>query len=168
MRLERTGRAASDQILQDAPWTIGVRRMRPAALRGSRIVSKTSHSTMTIRKRAAVVANPFMRGFSGSETARASRFGVCCALPFGGFRSRPRPDRKENRMWLVPSSSRLPHRARGMIVAALGLSVAVLPVIGCAGAGAKGGGEAPVVKLDFEKYTLPNGLDVILRKDSRL
>ena len=26
----------------------------------------------------------------------------------------------------------------------------------------------PVVKLDHEKYTLPNGLEVILRKDSRL
>src|SRR5262249_60361877 len=39
---------------------------------------------------------------------------------------------------------------------------------GCAGAGAKGGDEVPVAKLAFEKSTLPNGLDVILRKDSRL
>src|SRR5262245_27311319 len=28
--------------------------------------------------------------------------------------------------------------------------------------------ESDIPKLDFEKYTLPNGLDVILRKDSRL
>ena len=26
----------------------------------------------------------------------------------------------------------------------------------------------PVVKLDYEKYTLPNGLDVILSEDKRL
>src|SRR5262249_17183456 len=39
---------------------------------------------------------------------------------------------------------------------------------GCAGAGAKGGDEVPVAKLAFEKYTLPNGLDVILRKDPRV
>src|SRR5205085_7010700 len=28
--------------------------------------------------------------------------------------------------------------------------------------------EVPVVKLDYEKYTLPNGLEVILRRDTRL
>jgi zinc protease len=52
--------------------------------------------------------------------------------------------------------------------------LAVLAVAGLAGfaiagcAARAGSGGAPQVNLEFEKYTLPNGLDVILRKDSRL
>src|SRR5574341_120739 len=63
-------------------------------------------------------------------------------------------------------SSTLAYLGGGTV--ALALAAALLSASGCSRTDAKGGGEAPVVKLEFEKYTLPNGLDVILRKDSRL
>src|SRR5574341_2340974 len=63
-------------------------------------------------------------------------------------------------------SSTLAYLGGGTV--ALALAAALLSASGCSRTDAKGGGEAPVVKLEFEKYTLPNGLDVILRKDARL
>ncbi len=45
------------------------------------------------------------------------------------------------------------------------VALAAVLVAGCASTSRR---ETPKVTLEFEKYTLPNGLDVILRKDSRL
>ncbi|MBI1795779.1 MAG: insulinase family protein [Candidatus Eisenbacteria bacterium] len=60
------------------------------------------------------------------------------------------------------------HYARAFAAPALGLVAlaAIALTNGCSNL-ATGNG-APTVKLDFEKYTLKNGLEVILRKDSRL
>ena len=63
-----------------------------------------------------------------------------------------------------------PGRAGLALRIAAGLLLGIAPVgilAGCFGSNA-GSARVPTVKLDFEKYTLPNGLDVILRKDSRL
>src|SRR6185503_2554365 len=49
----------------------------------------------------------------------------------------------------------------------LGLAVALLAMVSLAPPAAAGV-KPPQVKLDFEKYTLPNGLEVILREDHRL
>jgi zinc protease len=60
--------------------------------------------------------------------------------------------------------------ARTLAALALGLlalAAVTLSTGGCSNL-AIGNGAAPQVKLDFEKYTLKNGLEVILRKDSRL
>ncbi|HYM82227.1 MAG TPA: pitrilysin family protein [Candidatus Limnocylindria bacterium] len=55
---------------------------------------------------------------------------------------------------------------RGVLVLALaGLTIA--GAVGCAALMTQGS-KAPMVKLDYEKYTLPNGLDVVLRRDPRL
>jgi len=54
-------------------------------------------------------------------------------------------------------------RAAGLLV----LGAVTLTNGGCAGV-AGGGSGAPRVNIAFEKYTLPNGLEVILRKDDRL
>jgi zinc protease len=61
-------------------------------------------------------------------------------------------------------------RARVLAGAAtllLALAVVALVSSGC-GNVAGGGGGAPQVRIAFEKYKLPNGLEVILRKDDRL
>src|SRR5262245_64359874 len=61
-------------------------------------------------------------------------------------------------------------RARVLAGAAtllLALAVGALVSGGC-GSVAGGGGGAPQVHIAFEKYKLPNGLEVILRKDDRL
>src|SRR5438874_3921869 len=67
--------------------------------------------------------------------------------------------------------ARVPHdvrtnRARRVRRLALAAALA-LGATGCFGSRAPSA-RVPIVKLDFEKYTLANGLDVILRKDSRL
>jgi zinc protease len=52
---------------------------------------------------------------------------------------------------------------------AAGFALALALVAGAPAASAKDAGvKPPQVQLDFEKYTLPNGLDVILREDHRL
>src|ERR1043166_5638406 len=71
-----------------------------------------------------------------------------------------------------PSTARSarPGRAGLALRIAAGLLLGIAPVgilAGCFGSNA-GSARVPTVKLDFEKYALPNGLDVILRKDSRL
>jgi zinc protease len=71
-------------------------------------------------------------------------------------------------MRLIRGNLRPAARAGVALAAALPITALLFGLGGCSGAGARGGGEAPVVKLDYEKYTLPNGLDVILRKDGRL
>jgi zinc protease len=61
-------------------------------------------------------------------------------------------------------------RARALAVPAIGLlALAALMIStgGCGGVLGEGSG-APQVDIAFEKYELPNGLEVILRKDSRL
>src|SRR5438552_12782098 len=47
------------------------------------------------------------------------------------------------------------------------LAASLASLAGCFGS-KTGSARVPTVRLDFEKYTLANGLDVILRKDSRL
>lgn len=47
-------------------------------------------------------------------------------------------------------------------------SLMIVGAAGCAAFMSQGGSKAPVVKLDYEKYTLANGLDVILRRDPRV
>src|SRR5438552_8873845 len=47
------------------------------------------------------------------------------------------------------------------------LAASLASLAGCFGS-RTGSARVPTVRLDYEKYTLPNGLDVILRKDSRL
>ena len=46
--------------------------------------------------------------------------------------------------------------------------LACTAALGCSGKGSSATAASDVPKLEFEKYTLPNGLDVILRKDDRL
>ncbi len=69
----------------------------------------------------------------------------------------------------MESSSR-PHRTR--IIGRAPLAVAFLLTIAMVTASlaptASAGVKPPTVKMDYEKYTLPNGLDVILREDHRL
>jgi zinc protease len=48
------------------------------------------------------------------------------------------------------------------------LSAFILLALGAAAPPADAGVKPPQIKLDFESYTLPNGLDVILREDHRL
>jgi zinc protease len=55
----------------------------------------------------------------------------------------------------------------GTALALLALAAVTLSGGGCGGV-AGGEGDAPQVKIAFEKYELPNGLEVILRKDDRL
>src|SRR4029077_20786093 len=58
---------------------------------------------------------------------------------------------------------------RALAAPALGLlAVAAVTLSNSGCANLAGGGGAPKVNLAFEKYKLPNGLEVILRKDSRL
>src|SRR5215471_3547006 len=52
--------------------------------------------------------------------------------------------------------------------AALLLALAAVALMSGCGSVAGGGGGAPQVHIAFEKYKLPNGLEVILRKDDRL
>ncbi len=52
---------------------------------------------------------------------------------------------------------------RGLALVAAALAVATLA--GASEAQAPKAGSPPMIKLDYEKYTLPNGLDVILRRD---
>src|SRR5438093_5623963 len=68
----------------------------------------------------------------------------------------------------TPASWR--NRAGLTLRVAAGALLLAAPLGGVAGCfGSKtGSARVPAVKIDFEKYTLPNGLDVILRKDSRL
>jgi zinc protease len=54
----------------------------------------------------------------------------------------------------------------GSAVGLLALAAVMLSNEGCSTAG--GSGSAPQVSIAFEKYKLPNGLEVILRKDNRL
>ena len=54
------------------------------------------------------------------------------------------------------------------LVAMITMLAATLSLSGCAGVGARGRGDRPDVALEVEKYTLDNGLEVILRKDDRL
>jgi zinc protease len=51
--------------------------------------------------------------------------------------------------------------------AAFGL-VAVVTLVASAQAATPKATKPPMIQLDYEKYTLPNGLDVILRKDTRV
>ena len=51
---------------------------------------------------------------------------------------------------------------------ALGFAAVLLAIASLAATPAAAGVKPPQVKLDFEKYTLPNGLEVILREDHRL
>ncbi|MGH7681467.1 MAG: M16 family metallopeptidase, partial [Candidatus Eiseniibacteriota bacterium] len=51
-----------------------------------------------------------------------------------------------------------------LTVALVALGMAIVSPAPTAMAGVK----PPTVKLDYEKYTLPNGLEVILREDHRL
>ena len=48
------------------------------------------------------------------------------------------------------------------------LSVLALAAMAASAPAAQAGVKPPQIKLDFEKYTLPNGLEVILREDHRL
>ncbi len=73
-----------------------------------------------------------------------------------------------NRMRITPNPA--PGRARLAVQLLGGVLLLLAPMAmlaGCYGSKASSA-KVPTVKLDFEKYTLPNGLDVILRKDSRL
>jgi zinc protease len=69
----------------------------------------------------------------------------------------------------MESSSRF-HRAPSFGRATLALAALVILALSAGSvAPADGAGvKPPTVKLDFEKYTLPNGLEVILREDHRL
>jgi len=62
--------------------------------------------------------------------------------------------------------SRIRRAGLNPVLGALLLLGASAPAL--AAAPAKGGVKPPQIQLDFEKYTLPNGLDVILREDHRL
>jgi len=55
---------------------------------------------------------------------------------------------------------------RGFLALSL-VGIVLLGAVGCAALMAQGS-KAPTVKLEFEKYSLPNGLEVILRRDPRL
>ena len=57
--------------------------------------------------------------------------------------------------------------ALGLLATLLAIGSGLIALGGCAG-GAGGGAGAPVIRLDYEKYTLANGLEVILRQDARL
>src|SRR5688572_10921739 len=48
------------------------------------------------------------------------------------------------------------------------VSALALAVLAAAAPVAQAGVKPPQIKLDYEKYTLPNGLEVILREDHRL
>ena len=61
----------------------------------------------------------------------------------------------------------IPRRRPLHFLCALATLVVLLPASGAAAVSA-GGAKAPEVNLGFEKYTLKNGLDVILRRDTRL
>ena len=54
------------------------------------------------------------------------------------------------------------------LVAMIAMVGVTLSLSGCASGGARGPAETPEVALVFEKYTLDNGLEVILHKDDRL
>ena len=58
-------------------------------------------------------------------------------------------------------------RVRALALPAVWLLTMTLGLAGCR-ATRSARFEVPVVKLDYEKYTLPNGLEVILRRDTRL
>src|SRR5262249_60180052 len=62
-------------------------------------------------------------------------------------------------------------RPRARVLAAVAmllLALAVVALVSGCGSVAGGGGGAPQVHIAFEKDKLPNGLEVILRKDDRL
>ncbi len=54
------------------------------------------------------------------------------------------------------------------LVAMIAMLGATLFLSGCVGVGAGGHVETPYVALEIEKYTLDNGLEIILHKDDRL
>jgi len=56
-------------------------------------------------------------------------------------------------------------RTRGLAIVAAAVAAAFLA--GAAQAQAPKAGSPPMIKLEYEKYTLPNGLDVILRRDAQ-
>ena len=62
------------------------------------------------------------------------------------------------------------HRTRNFdrFLLALAVLVTIAMVTGSLATTASAGVKPPTVKLDYEKYTLPNGLEVILREDHRL
>ena len=73
-------------------------------------------------------------------------------------------------MALAHSRAASPNRVHLAARILLGTLALILPIgilAGCFGSQATSA-KVPTVKLDYEKYTRPNGLDVILRKDSRL
>ena len=73
---------------------------------------------------------------------------------------------KRHRSTALPAPGRV--RLAVQLLGGMMLVLAPLGLIaGCFGSQTSSA-KVPAVKLDFEKYTLANGLDVILRKDSRL
>src|SRR5215470_12402545 len=68
--------------------------------------------------------------------------------------------------FVIRGARRRPRSLSGMLPPAIAFIVLMMAA-GCTAILAQGG-KSPVVRLDYEKYTLPNGLDVILRRDNRL